>query len=282
MSLPPTYPLQHRDRYLHRLGFSAPPPPTLATLAALQQRHTAAFVFETLSTFLHQPVALDSPALERKLLLEGRGGYCYELNGLLQPLLTELGYRVQGLAARVVMSGDADATPARTHKVLRVRVDGHDYLVDVGFGGMVPTAPLRLHSDAVQDTPHEPYQLSRTGEEFLLRARVGDDWRALYRFDLQAQAAIDYELGNWYVCTHPHSSFIGQLRVARTGPGWRKTFNNGSFAVHHTGGETLRRELADADEVIHLLRTEFDLTLPDHPDLRARLAALPMLAGRAA
>lgn len=274
--------LQHRDRYLQRLGFAAPPPPTLATLQALQQRHTAAFVFETLATFLRQPVSLQGEALERKLLFDGRGGYCYELNGLFLKLLETLGYPVRSLGARVVMGGDERADTARTHKVLCVGVAGIDYLVDVGFGGMVPTAPLPLHSEAVQATPHEPYRLQRLGEEFLLSAQVEGQWRALYRFDLHPQAAIDDEVGNWYVSTHPDSSFVGQLRVARTGAGWRKTFNNGSFALHRMGEQSQRRDLADAAEVMQVLREEFDLRLSDMPLLEEKLAALPLLTGATA
>lgn len=275
-------PLQYRPRYLQRLGLVTPPPPTLDTLRELQARHTAEFPFETLSTFLREPVDLALPTLERKLLFEGRGGYCFELNGLFQQLLISLGFDVTGLAARVVMGQDQGAMAARTHMVLRVRVEGVDHLVDVGFGGMVPTAPLRLDTEEAQTTPHEPYRLQRRGGDFLLSAQVGDEWRPLYRFDLQPQAHIDYVLGNWYVSTHPDSSFIGQLRVARTGPGWRKTFNNGSFAVHTMGGATVRRELADADEVMQVLTEEFGLRLPADPRLRERLAALPMLAGTVA
>ena len=51
--------------YLRRLGHDQPPAPTLATLRALQARHTAAFPFETLSTLLQLPVPLDLPSIER-------------------------------------------------------------------------------------------------------------------------------------------------------------------------------------------------------------------------
>jgi N-hydroxyarylamine O-acetyltransferase len=54
--------------YLRRLGFAAPPLPTLDTLRQLQPRHTAAFAFESLSTLLHRPVPIDPPSLERKIL----------------------------------------------------------------------------------------------------------------------------------------------------------------------------------------------------------------------
>jgi N-hydroxyarylamine O-acetyltransferase len=66
--------LQDPARYLARLGFDTSPPPTLDSLRTLQLRHTSAFAFETIASLLRQPVPVDLPALERKLLQQGRGG----------------------------------------------------------------------------------------------------------------------------------------------------------------------------------------------------------------
>ena len=71
--------------YLQRLGYAAPPPPTLQTLQDLQLRHVCTFAFESLSTLLRLPVPIDLPSVEQKVLLDGRGGYCYELNQLFLP-----------------------------------------------------------------------------------------------------------------------------------------------------------------------------------------------------
>ncbi|MDH5835109.1 arylamine N-acetyltransferase family protein [Luteimonas kalidii] len=267
-------PLKNLHAYLARLGFAAPPAPTLSTLRALQPAHTAAFPFETIDTLLRRPVPVDLPTLERKLLHAGRGGYCFELNRLFLALLQRLGFDARALAARVI---EGDAPLARTHLTLAVRIDGVTWLSDVGFGGMVPTAPLRLDTDAVQATPHEPCRLVATDGGYLLRARVRDAWRDLYTFDLQPQLDIDLEMGSWYVSTHPGSPFLGELRVARTGEGWRKALRNGSFAVHRLGAASERRELEDADAVLRVLRDEFGLRPPSGVGLRdalqARLAA---------
>lgn len=58
--------LTHLKLYLQRLGFDAPPPPTLATLRQLQLRHTAVFVFENLATVTGAPVLIDLPSIEEK------------------------------------------------------------------------------------------------------------------------------------------------------------------------------------------------------------------------
>jgi len=260
--------------YLQRLGFDAPPAPTLETLRQLQLRHTGAFPFENLTTLLGQPVLIDLPSIEQKVLHDGRGGYCYELNNLFLALLQTLGFEARGITGRVVMNQPEGAWTARTHRLSLVTLDGVRYITDVGFGGMVPTAPLILDTEDEQLTPHEPYRIEQHADGYTLRANVGGEWRAMYIFDLQRQEDIDYTLGNWYVSTHPESSFVKQLMVARTGEGWRRTLNNGSFAIHRMGSESERRQVTDVDELIGLLEREFDIRVPAKEALKPVLERL--------
>lgn len=262
------------DTYLKRLGYSSAPPPTLETLRELQLRHTAEFPFETLSTMLHAPVHVDRPTVQDKLLRQGRGGYCFELNQLFLLLLQALGFEARGLTGRVVMGGPEDAQTARTHMLVLVTLEGVRYIADVGFGGMVPTGPLMLDSEAEQATPHEPYRLTLVDGTYTLRALVSGSWRAMYVFDLQATVDIDYTVGSWYVSTHPDSPFLGQLIVARTGHRLRKTLNNGSFAIHRLGEASERMQLRDVEAVLEVLRDEFAIQVPEHPRLRAIIERL--------
>lgn len=260
--------------YLKRLGFQSAPPPTLEILRELQLRHTTEFPFETLSTMLHAPVHVDPPRVQDKLLRQGRGGYCFELNQLFLLLLQALGFEARGLTGRVVMGGPEDAQTARTHMLVLVTLDGVRYIADVGFGGMVPTGPLMLDSEAEQTTPHEPYRLTLIDGTYTLRALVTGSWRAMYLFDLQAVAEIDYTVVSWYVSTHPDSPFFGQLIVARTGHRLRKTLNNGSFAIHRLDEASERVQLRNVDAVLEVLRDEFAIQVPEHPGLRAAIERL--------
>ena len=262
------------DTYHKRLGYSSAPPPTLETLRELQLRHTAEFPFETLSTMLRVPVPVDPPAVQDKLLRQGRGGYCFELNQLFLLLLQALGFEARGLTGRVVMGGPEDAQTARTHMLVLVTLDGMRYIADVGFGGMVPTCPLLLDSEAEQATPHEPYRLSQVDGTYTLRALVGEEWRAMYLFDLQTVADIDYTVASWYVSTHPESPFLGQMIVTRTGHQLRKTLHNGSFAIHRLGETSERVQLRDVDTVLEVLRDEFVIQVPEHPELRGTIERL--------
>ena len=267
--------LTHSRLYLQRLGYDAPPAPTLQTLQALQLRHVCTFAFESLSTLMHVPVPIDLPSVEQKVLLEGRGGYCYELNQMFLALLQELGFDARGITGRVVMGGPPEAHTARTHRLSLVMLEGVRYISDVGFGGMVPSSPLQLDTDTVQATAHEPYRLTFDGQgSYTLWAQVAGEWRGLYVFDLQVQAAIDYEIGNWYVSTHPDSPFVGQLKVARLAPGKRHTLNNASYAVHYLDRPSEKRTLDSADELLDLLTATFGVRVPVSATLRQALDRL--------
>jgi N-hydroxyarylamine O-acetyltransferase len=266
--------LTNRALYLRRLGFDAPPAPTLETLRQLQLRHTGVFPFENLTTLSGEPVLIDLPSIERKVLHDGRGGYCYELNNLFLALLQDLGFDARAISGRVVMGQPEGAWTARTHRLSLVIINDVRYITDVGFGGMVPTAPLLLDTRAEQPTPHESYRIDLHVDGFTLRANVAGEWRAMYIFDLQRQEDIDFAVGNWYVSTHPESSFVKQLMVARTGEGWRRTLNNGSFAIHRIGHDSERREVSDVQELIGLLGSEFGIRVPEQAQLARTLERL--------
>jgi N-hydroxyarylamine O-acetyltransferase len=255
------------DLYLERIGYGGPTTPSLTTLQALHACHTEAIAFENLNPLLGLPVPLDTLSLVRKLVVEGRGGYCFEHNMLFSRVLEVLGFRVTGLAARVLWNMDEDAITKRSHMLLRVDLDDHTCIADVGFGGQTLTGPIELVPDVEQATPHEVFRLVALGGDYKLQARIDHDWRTLYRFDLQRQHPIDYQAANWYLSTHPASIFHTTLRAARAAPGARHALLNNHYAVHHTHGPTEKRILTTVEEIRHVLEHEFRLTLPETPAL---------------
>jgi N-hydroxyarylamine O-acetyltransferase len=262
------------DAYCERIGFRGLRAPTLETLRAIHSLHPRAIPFENLNPLLRLPVPLDAKSLEAKLVRGGRGGYCFEHNLLLKHVLEAMGFQVKGLAARVVWNAPPGSVTSRTHMLLHVDVASTAYLADVGFGGLTLTAPLRFVIDVEQDTPHEAARVAADGEEFLMQAKLGTDWHTLYRFDLQEQHQIDYELANWYTSTHPRSFFVNGLMVARSEPERRYTLRNTEFSVYHAGGRQERRTLVSAAELRDALTGPFGLLLPAGTALDATLERL--------
>ncbi len=158
--------------------------------------------------------------------------------------------------------------------LMRVDIEGRSYIADVGFGGVTLTAPLELRPEIEQPTPHEPFRLMPSGEEFVLQARLGHAWRSLYRFTLQEQLLADYEMANWCVSCHPKSRFVNGLIAARPASDRRFTLENNDFAVHYLRGGTERRTLTTASELRDVLEGPMGLILPAAPELEAVLGRL--------
>ncbi|EME19741.1 arylamine N-acetyltransferase family protein [Rhodococcus triatomae] len=246
------------DAYLARIGFDGERAPTRATLDALAAHHTAAIPFENLDPFRGVVNRLDPESLQAKLVHGGRGGYCFEHGLLLQAALRALGFTATGLAARVLWgSPDQGAIPARTHMLLLVDLDGEQRVIDTGFGGMTLTGTLRLERDTAQDTPLEPFRLVDLHGDWAMQARVGDEWKTTYRFDLHPQHPIDYEPTNWYLCTWPESRFVSTLMAARATDDRRFALAGRRLSVHHLDGTTEKNTIADVDEFRSVLTRDF-------------------------
>ncbi|HWU78371.1 MAG TPA: arylamine N-acetyltransferase [Rhodanobacter sp.] len=261
--------------YLRRVGWSGPVAADLATLRGLAMAHVASIPFANLDPLQGLPVELGLAALQRKLVDEGRGGYCFEQNLLFEAVLREIGFDVTGLIARVLWGHPEDAQTPQTHMLLRVVLAGESWLVDVGFGGHVLTGALRLQPDVEQVTGHEPFRLLQDAAEWRMQSLAHGEWRTLYRFDLRPVPMVDYVVANHYVSTHPASRFVSNLMLGRTPADRRLSLFNHEFTVRRIGHEPERRRLHDVAELRDVLEREFLLRLPAGAEFDRRLQALP-------
>ena len=87
--------------YCARIGYDGPLTSTLGTLRALQALHPAAIPFEAIDVLTGRGIDISPQAVDAKLIAAGRGGYCYEQNGLFKRVLQAIGFEVEGLIARV-------------------------------------------------------------------------------------------------------------------------------------------------------------------------------------
>lgn len=258
--------------YFQRIGYTGPHAPSIETLRAIHLRHTEAIAFENLNPLMGWPVQLDLESLQQKMVRDGRGGYCFEHNLLFQSVLESLGFCVRGLAARVLWNTHEGIVSPRTHMLLRVDLDEQPYIVDVGFGGVTLTGPLRLSADLKQSTPHEPFRLVKYGDEFIEQVQIRNAWISLYRFDLSEQLLPDYEMANWYISTQPASRFVTGLIATRPASDRRYALRNNQLTVHHRNGTTEREVITSVAAVRETLEQTFGVRLPDTPNLDAALA----------
>jgi N-hydroxyarylamine O-acetyltransferase len=253
--------------YFKRVGYVGRPTAAIDTLRTLHRLHPATIPFENLDPLLGRPVVLGAKALEQKLVHDRRGGYCFEHNLLFSHVLRELGFQVSGFAARVLWNSPEGVVAPRGHMLLRVRAQSVEHIVDVGFGGLTLTAPLKLETGIAQETPHEPFRLEKQGSEYRLDAKIDGAWKPIYRFDLQEQVQADYEVASYYQATHPKSIFRAFLLGALAPEKRRLALFDGKMVVHHLDDRNDRTTLATGDELRKALTDEFGIGLPKEPDL---------------
>jgi N-hydroxyarylamine O-acetyltransferase len=129
------------DVYLKRIGFDGFPRQDLATLRLLQRGHLEHIAFENFDVQFGCRVTLDPRDAYAKLVTRGRGGWCYEMNGLFLWALEQIGFRVTAMTG-AMMRAQRGPSAIGTHLVLSVELD-QPYLVDVGLAdGPIEPIPL--------------------------------------------------------------------------------------------------------------------------------------------
>jgi N-hydroxyarylamine O-acetyltransferase len=190
----------HVDRYLERIGVTCPIEPNLESLRALHRAHLLAIPYENLDVQLGRPVTIEIPAIYRKIVENGRGGWCYEMNGILGWALKELGFRVTRATGAVMREMGGDASNGN-HLVLRVETDEGLYLADVGFG----------------DGPLEPFAVTpggftAHGFDFGL-TRIDENWWRLRNHPASGAPSFDFNLA-----PADETLFAAQCRRLQTSP----------------------------------------------------------------
>ena len=263
--------LRDLPAYLRRIGLPASqPPPTVESLFALHRAHVESIPFENLDILLGRPIRLDLPSLESKLVAARRGGYCFEQNALFGGALSAIGLAATPLAARVRLGGRKDS--ARAHMLLSVRAGERDWLADVGFGGGGLLEPMSIEPSGEARQGGWRFRLVDEGSERVLQSLGPTGWCDLYAFTLDPQLPVDFLVANHYTSTHPDSTFTKIPIVQRTSADAAHTIRGGIFATARPGAEPDERPIADAEELLVLLKERFDLTFPAGTKFRPRVS----------
>ena len=205
------------DAYLARIGLAGRP-----GLAEVHRAHVTSIPFENLDPYSGRAVSLDIDDLQQKLVVERRGGYCFEHNLLLREALQALGAEVDMFLARVRLGAPSGVTRPRSHLVLRIRSGGGDWHADVGFGNGTLLDPIPFGPGAEYEQAGWRFRVVEEDHELVLQGFQSGEWVDVYAFPPQPVARIDVETINWYVSTHPSSPFVTGLVVARQGEDGRR------------------------------------------------------------
>ena len=247
------------DRYCDRISYDGPREPTLAVLEHLQSAHAASIPFENIDVVFGRPINVDGASVEEKLVTLRRGGYCFEQNRLFADVLTSIGFEVTEVLARVRPPGLEAVTP-RTHMTLCVRLEGADWLADVGFGAGEPRLAVPLDGTARPDGWGEVRVVDEGESTLVLQRSTSDGWRGLYAFAFEPVFPMDYVMGNHFTSTHPTSPFVRGLTLQLVTADVRHVVRSGKHTVIAAGEELTQQ--VDADVLTSLLDDVMRIQLP--------------------
>lgn len=245
--------------YFHRIGYTGTAEPTLENLERIIRLHLETVPFENLDCWPGgSPLSNDPEVLFDKVVRRRRGGVCFELNGLLHALLSELGYDCHAVAVRLPHPG---APAAICHEAVIVELGGKQYYCDVGFGGPGPKGVLLLENKSVQMVDGVSFRVSREDIRVRIDRLQEGAWEPTIQYADIPCIPQDFTGLLYYYAMDPRSYFVTQRIVNLCLPcGGSLALTDNRFTARRNGTVT-RTELTTQEEVTKVLREEFGIYL---------------------
>jgi N-hydroxyarylamine O-acetyltransferase len=239
--------------YFNRIGFRYNAKADIATVTEMMRCQLFTVPFENLDVQAGKIVSLVPEDIVEKVLYRNRGGYCYEVNGLFAMALQALGIAYQFVIARPMIY---PVKKPKTHMAIVLKLDGQEWLCDLGFGSYGIRAPMRLNLidvEVKQDV--DSFLLSKeNGREYVLKALVDGEWASQYAFDLSPQEWIDFIPANYLNSTHPDAIFVQKLLVVLHDQAGRKILF-GDMLKTVQNGRVEKQTIASEDRISILSKT---------------------------
>jgi N-hydroxyarylamine O-acetyltransferase len=247
------------EKYFDRIAYIGKADKDIATLTDIMRCQLFSVPFENLDVQAGKIVSLVPEEIVEKILMQRRGGYCYEVNGIFAMALQELGVPYQFVAARPMTY---PVRRPKTHMAVVAEVEGKEWLFDLGFGSSGIRSPMRLDEVDIeirQDA--DKYMLSKSSNSvYLLKAFVDGQWANQYEFDLYPHEWIDFVPANYLNSTHPDAIFVQKLLVVLHNPTGREILF-GDTLKSIVNGETTQQVIS-MEYRASILAARFGLFVP--------------------
>lgn len=252
--------IMDRAKYLERISVSEGElSPDIESLRRLQRAHLLTVPFENLDIHWKRPIVLDVERFYHKVVVERRGGFCYELNGLFNELLISIGFTTRLISARVF--NGKEFTPKFSHAAIIVTIGEEEFLADVGFGDFT-SEPLSFAPEAEEIDPTADFVIRRYDEGlFEVAKRDSGDWKSEYLFKDEPHELSDFAEMCDFQQYSPLSHFTKAKLISIMTPTGRKTLTDTKFIVTD-GSDRRETDVTGDDEFYSILLAEFGIKRP--------------------
>ena len=259
--------------YLDRIGYKGSLEPNLETLITLHRAHLQTIPYENLEIHFGRTLDLKLERIFERLVLERRGGWCYEMNGLFAWSLNEIGFDVRLVSTQVTRDDGSLMAPG-DHVALIVDFNAEikkSWLVDVGWGnGFLDPLPLEvgIHTQGFLE-----YRLENIGDAWrFFNQQYGADG---FSFTLEPPGFQQHRLEEFrerctWLQSSPESGFVRVTVCQRFTPEGINTLRGAVLTKIRSSGK-LEQTITSFEEYEQVLRNDFKLEVPNLPELWAKV-----------
>jgi N-hydroxyarylamine O-acetyltransferase len=261
------------EQYLNRVGFTGSFEPNLGTLIALHRAHLQTIPYENLEIHFGRTLGLNLERIFERLVLERRGGWCYEMNGLFAWALREIGFHVRLVSTQVTRADGSLMAPG-DHVALVIKFDSgleQNWLVDVGWGnGFLDPLPLKVGK---YTQGFLEYRLESNGDAWrFYNQQYGADG---FSFTLEPHHLEQHRLEQFqerctWLQSSPESGFVRVTVCQRFTPEGINTLRGAVLTKIRASGK-LEHAISNVEEYEHVLRQDFKLEVPNLHELWAKV-----------
>ena len=245
------------NAYLKRLDLRQEKP-TLSFLRKLHFAHVHKIPFENLDIHYNQKIQLDYRKIFDKIVLNRRGGFCHELNGLFLHLLYHLGYNCYVASARM-KTDSGNFNPEYDHMVIVLKIDEKTLLVDVAFGDSF-SYPKEIQLGLVQMDYTTYWKFEKDPDEnFLLKYSSNTShFKTKYQFNLVEKQIIQFMEMCQFHQTSKASRFTQQKMITIKTLDGRVTLTDRRLKILKLG-KTTATDILNEDEFLSKLEQYFSI-----------------------
>jgi N-hydroxyarylamine O-acetyltransferase len=260
-------PLPDIDMALERIGLRREDVASLSAenLHKLMNACAMSVPFENLDIYDYKrQIDFCLPHLFEKIVINRRGGYCYEMNSFFMGILEGLGYSCSAVTARILM-GMPVITPV-AHRTTIVTLGDRRYVCDVGFGGAgAPEGPVSFE-DGVQEIAGRlfsirPQEDAVLGDMVLVR-HTPEGESDFYMFYTRPHSPLEFIALNQAMYTNPVSMFSLNRVVRLRTPTGVKVIDNKLYR-QTIGDQIIEEEIATRKRLYEILTGELNMIVPN-------------------
>jgi N-hydroxyarylamine O-acetyltransferase len=236
--------------------------PTLELLQEIHRKHLLKVPFENLDIIFGRKLSMNTEDIYNKIVLDKRGGICFETNTLMYSVLQELGYNVKRISGRFWNIEKSEWNPEFSHLALIISINKTEFLVDVGVGGGF-LEPIQIKNGQTYSDANGSYQVVKVVDnEFFLRHLEENEWKDLLQFQTISRNENDFYEQCDYYQTSKETFFTQKRLVSKPTLNGKVTLTDNVLKVTENSQVTIT-ELKDEEEWKRVLQNSFGINIDE-------------------